>query len=1191
MIRLRSKIVFLNLCFSALMVVSPSLIADQPSENPSADIKPVLSEYCFGCHGDGAEEGGVSFDDLLEMEDETRAQSIWHRVLKQVRADLMPPIDESQPSDKQLEKIEAWIIRQPLGVDPARPNPGELTVRRLNRVEYRNTIRDLLNVEFDTSVKFPADDTGHGFDNISDVLSVSPLLLEKYFIAAEEIIGSVVPTQRSTVVRKNVSGAKFVDTDSQGPEIHSEREGYQEFSYYKAATAKASFEIANEGQYRLSLRLAAIESYVDEQFDGNECELTFILDDQELSKRVFVRQGGKRFNFDFENELSTGTHSLEIRIKPTTNKEQVRNLRLVLKEVGIAGPLNEKYFVKPPNYDRFFPRDVPADSVARREYAGELQGTFATRAFRRPVDQRTVSRLADLAETTYSSNGATFEMGVAKGMTAVLASPRFIFREEFAQSAKSPQSSDESGFPLIDEHSLASRISYFLWSTMPDEELINLASQGTLQKNLDEQIERMVRDERFESFVKNFAGQWLQARTIESVQISSRSVNRRDAKPDPVADEIRKRFFSLARKGSDRTEEENELYEAALEDFRSIRRRNEGQQVELDRKTRRAMRQETEMLLSYVIKEDRSLLELVDSNYTFLNERLANYYQIDGVEGREMRYVELADDSVRGGVLTQGTVLVVTSNPDRTSPVKRGLFVLENLLGTPTSAPPPNLPSLEDQEDKNELTLSLRESLELHRQDPTCSSCHNRMDPLGLRGLGACMALPTMESLLPASAIVSGSAAPSLATTATGAPLRTAFLFFPNGAIPKAWWPETSEKDFELSPTLKPLGEWKKHVQVLKGLDNKSAEGRKDGAGDHARGNATFLTGVRLNKSATDIRAGKSIDQVIANQVGHLTRFPSIELASDPIRQSSNCDSGYSCAYQYNISWQSETTPMATESNPRLVFERLFGSGAPGERAKSLENRRASQQSILDFVMEDARAMQTRMQHSDRKKLDEYLTGVRELERRIQRAESFDNPVDPAIETPVGIPSSHVEYVNLMYELTVLAFQTDSTRVASLMLGHDGDNRSYDFLGVSEGHHELTHHQNKAERINKVQRIDRWYVEQFAKFLKRMAGGGGGELNTGRYVDHKGVPLTNLYLSMAEKMGVDSLERFGDSNSVLGDLQLLSGWHCRVGLRLTFEREKFQCSLLAGRMSNCYNAGLVGAVAQLVRAGDLSEQT
>jgi hypothetical protein len=718
-----------------LAVVVPG-VADQPRDDSVADfeteIKPVLSEYCFGCHGDGAEEGGVSFDDLFEMQNKDQSKSIWHRVLKQVRADLMPPLDEAQPTAEELEKVESWIIRQSLDVDPNNPNPGKLTVRRLNRVEYRNTIRDLLDVEFDTSTKFPADDTGHGFDNISDVLSVSPLLLEKYFNAAEEIIGSVVPTQPSIASERNVSGVDFEVEGAGDSETRSERRGYREFTYYKAVSAKVSLEIKHAGQYQLNLRLAAIESYVDQQFDANECELTFLLDGQELLKKQFVREGGKRFNFDFEQKLSAGSHSLEVQIKPLSDEEQVRNLRLVLKGVGVVGPFDEKHFVKPPNYTRFFPRDVPEDPQAKREYASELLGKFATKAFRRPVDANTTSRLAELAESTYSANGETFEMGIAKAMTAVLASPRFIFREEFALPEEPSKSNDESEFSLIDEHSLASRLSYFLWSTMPDDELINLANEGELRANLNAQIERMVSDDRFESFVENFAGQWLQARTIESVQISARSVNRRDAKPNPVADEIRTRFFRLARKGSERTEQENEEYEIARDDFRRIRRQDDGNRIELDWKTRRAMRQETEMLLTYVVWENRSLLELVDSDYTFLNERLAEFYQIDGVEGREMRYVELDDDSVRGGVLTQGTVLVVTSNPDRTSPVKRGLFVLENLLGTPTSAPPPNLPSLEDQESKNGKTLTLRETLELHREDPTCSSCHNRMDPLGL---------------------------------------------------------------------------------------------------------------------------------------------------------------------------------------------------------------------------------------------------------------------------------------------------------------------------------------------------------------------------------------------------------------------------------------------------------------------------
>jgi hypothetical protein len=430
-----------------------------------------------------------------------------------------------------------------------------------------------------------------------------------------------------------------------------------------------------------------------------------------------------------------------------------------------------------------------------------------------------------------------------------------------------------------------------------------------------------------------------------------------------------------------------------------------------------------------------------------------------------------------------------------------------------------------------------------------------------------------MQSLLPKAA-KAAAVQSKLATTASGAPLRTAFVFFPNGAILDDWWPTNSGNSgsgLELSKTLAPLEKLKNQVQILKGLDNESAESGNDGAGDHARGNGTFLTCVRIKKSATDIRAGQSIDQAIASRVGGTTRYKSLELASDPNRQSNGCDSGYSCAYQYNISWQSSDTPMATECNPRLVFERMFGSGGPGQRAKSLAQRRQSRQSILDFVREDALSMQRRMQRTDRQKLDEYLTGVRSLEKRIERSESFGQVIDPKMETPIGIPKSHQEHVQLMYELSVLAFQTDSTRVLSLMLGHDGDNRSYKFLGVTEGHHDLSHHRNQKSRKEKVQRIDQWYVQQFALFLERLkqtkdvdgnsvlhnsmivmgsgnadgnrhshsdlpmllAGGGGGQLKPGRFVDHKGTPLSNLYVRLAQNMGVESLESFGDSNGML----------------------------------------------------------
>lgn len=440
-----------------------------------------------------------------------------------------------------------------------------------------------------------------------------------------------------------------------------------------------------------------------------------------------------------------------------------------------------------------------------------------------------------------------------------------------------------------------------------------------------------------------------------------------------------------------------------------------------------------------------------------------------------------------------------------------------------------------------------------------------------LKGLGACIALPAFSSLASNRLLAAANPELALATTSTGAPLRTAFVMFPNGAIPAHWWPEGAGTDFRFNSTLASLEPVRRHLQVLGGLDQANAIGGTDGGGDHARGNSVFLTGVRLKKSATDVRAGVSIDQVIANRVGHLTRFPSLEMTCDLNRRASNCDSGYSCAYQFNVSWKSATTPMPPENNPRMVFERLFGSGAPGERARQVQSRLLARRSVLDFVMDDARRMQARLSSNDREKLDQYLTGVRDVEARIQRAEQFGATPDPALPTPLGIPQQHAEYVDLMYDMMLLAFKTDSTRVATFMLGHDGDNRSFSHMGIAEGHHDLSHHQNNAERIDKVARIDRWYAERFAAFLARMeatsdvdgnsllhnsrilygsgnadgnrhshdnlplvlAGAGGGTLTPGRYVQHGSKPLSNLYVSLAQQAGVRDLGSFGDSTGRL----------------------------------------------------------
>lgn len=457
---------------------------------------------------------------------------------------------------------------------------------------------------------------------------------------------------------------------------------------------------------------------------------------------------------------------------------------------------------------------------------------------------------------------------------------------------------------------------------------------------------------------------------------------------------------------------------------------------------------------------------------------------------------------------------------------------------------------------------------------------NNAENPTGLsrraflRGVSACVALPTFASLIPARALAASSSAGKLAATATGAPLRAAFVYFPNGAIPAKWWPEKEGCDFPLSQTLQPLESVRQHIQIMGGLDDRSAMPNEDGAGDHARANGTFLTGVRLKKSATDLRAGISIDQVLAREIGHLTRFPSLELTCETERPSGICDSGYSCAYQYNLSWSSPNTPRAAEANPRLVFERLFGAGPPGQRAESLRRRRLEQRSILDFVMQDAKAMESRLNANDQAKLDQYLTGIRELELRIHAAEKLGDPKDPMTATPEGVPASYGEHLDLMFDILTLAFQTDSTRVATLLLAHDGSNRSFAEINIPEGHHDLTHHFGNEEKIRKVAAIDLWYAKQFASFLSKldkvqeadghsllhnsmviygsgnadgnrhshdnlpiiMAGHGGGTLTPGRYVRYSSQPVSNLFLGIADRLGLTSVPRFGDSTGRLADV-------------------------------------------------------
>jgi hypothetical protein len=431
-----------------------------------------------------------------------------------------------------------------------------------------------------------------------------------------------------------------------------------------------------------------------------------------------------------------------------------------------------------------------------------------------------------------------------------------------------------------------------------------------------------------------------------------------------------------------------------------------------------------------------------------------------------------------------------------------------------------------------------------------------------LKGLGTAMALPFLDAMVPI-----GLGIPAEKVL----PRRMAFFYVPNGIHMQEWTPQSEGSDFQLPPILEPLGAFKKDLCVLSGLTLDKARPHGDGGGDHARAMASFLTGRQAKKThGADIRIGISVDQVAAQKVGHQTRFPSLELGCDRGLNAGNCDSGYSCAYSANLSWCGESTPMAKEVNPRLVFERLFGNQNKNEAQESRARRELYQKSVLDLVAEDAARLKSQLGANDRRKLDEYLSAVREIELRLAHAEQAPVGDGAKAAKPAGIPKDYQLHMRLLTDMLVLALQGDLTRVATFVYANDGSNRSYKFIEVPEGHHDLSHHQRNPEKQAKIKKINRFHVTQFAYLLEKLkgikegegtlldqcmivygsgisdgnrhnhdnlpillAGKGGGTIKTGRHVVYpKETPLTNLYLAMLDRMGVPT-ESLGDSTGRL----------------------------------------------------------
>jgi cytochrome c5 len=723
------RLLIVSLALIWFVAGSPSRQAQRTLTVPdfSKNIQPFFSANCYMCHNDKLKSGGLNLEQFNSAASIAQNRETWENVLMKLRTGEMPPKGLPRPNEGELKAVIHWLELEFSRADRlVKPNPGRVTARRLNRAEYNNTIRDLLGVDLHPADDFPQDDSGYGFDNIGDVLSLSPVLMEKYLTAAEKIARSAVfgPEQlKPTMVQHRVPGRRIVPSTT--PLVDYDVTG---LSMPNAVHATHRFPV--DGDYNIRVVLGGVRPAGSEPLqiglwvDGQKVEV-INFDPENIASFSDDRQDFGGMTQEFRAKFKAGDHWIAASVvrmyeglppsyggpnpskRPTPPPPEFRPPRNLppekvaefkkrfearLKEkvpvnearisyLEVRGPYEQS---KGPSAESLKKIYTCGHINSSGSFAGHQQAcarkiiaNLARRAYRRPVTPEEVNQLVNLVSLA-RKEGDSFQEGICQAMQAMLVSPHFLFRiEKGARQKITPATQETAKAPHLSQHELASRLSYFLWSTMPDDELMRLADQGLLRNRavLNRQVRRMLKDPKSRALVENFGGQWLELRKLEAV------------KPD------RQRF------------------------------------PDFDEYLRMSMRRETEMFFENIMREDRSVLDFIDTNYTYLNERLAQFYKVGGVKGPEFRKVLLSGDKHRGGIVTQASILTISSYATRTSPVLRGKWILETILNAPPPPPPPDVPNLDEAAVGS--SASLRQQLEQHRQNATCAACHARMDPLG----------------------------------------------------------------------------------------------------------------------------------------------------------------------------------------------------------------------------------------------------------------------------------------------------------------------------------------------------------------------------------------------------------------------------------------------------------------------------